>query len=74
MSKRRATLEEGEVACRQLAEALNETMPEGWGFTLILFSYGEDGFSTYISTAQRADMVASLRELCDKLEQGAPQA
>jgi len=38
------------------------------GFCLMLFSFGEGGWSTYVSNAQRPDMVNALREFIRKLE------
>lgn len=67
MTKRRP-LESAEVECRRLGRALGERMPDGWGFALILFSFGDGGFLTYISNAQRVAMVAALRECADKIE------
>ena len=40
----------------------------GAGFCVIGFTFGEDGWSTYVSNATRGDMVKALRELADTLE------
>jgi len=58
--------DEIEALLRRLANTLKGSMPEGWGFTLMLFNYGEgtkasDGMF-YISTAQRDDMIKVMRE------------
>lgn len=65
---KRALLEQAEVRAKNLGRHLHAQMPEGWGFALILFSFGEGGFSTYISDANRADMIAALKECIEKLE------
>lgn len=66
--KRRATLESAEVKCREIARRLKGVMPEGWGFMLVLSSFGEDGFFTYLSDLQRADAIKLLREAVSKIE------
>lgn len=40
------------------------------GFMLMLFDFGPNGFSSYISNARRADMVKLLREQADRMEAG----
>lgn len=40
------------------------------GFFLMVFDFGKDGFCSYISNAQRADMIKVLREQADRLEAG----
>ena len=64
----RAPLESAEVTARKIGERLAEKMPPGWGFTLVLASYGEGGFCTYISSVQREGAVKMLHELLDKIE------
>jgi hypothetical protein len=49
-----------------LAKVLAEALPEGWGFTLMLFSYGEGGNLFYISSAERSDVLNMLREFLQK--------
>lgn len=66
-----ASLEEAEQSARALGRVIYDVMPDGWGFTLMMFSYGEGGNTTYISTARREDMLKALREMIEKLEAGA---
>lgn len=66
----RVPLEMAEQYARRLGMAIGERIPEGWAFVLILATFGEEGFLTYISSAERADMIAMLRETADNLEQG----
>ncbi len=42
------------------------------GFALLLFEFGpgDDEWSTYMSNAQRGDMVKALRECADNIEAG----
>lgn len=71
---RRATLEQAERTCRGIGTVIAGALPTGWGFTLILSSFGEQGFSTYLSNCKREDMIKALREMADKIERGAPEA
>ena len=57
-----------EEAARGIARRIAPALPPGVGFCLILFNFGPDGFSTYISNGQRADMIEALREMITKLE------
>lgn len=66
--EKRATLEEAENAARGIGKVLKHIMPTGWGFTLILTSYGEGGLLTYLSSCRREDMIKCLFELGFKLE------
>lgn len=49
-----------------MGAAIGLALPEGWGFTLMLFSYGENGELFYISSAERADVLNMLREFLQK--------
>lgn len=40
----------------------------GAGFVLLGFTFGEGGFSTYLSNGCRSDVVRLLRETADRLE------
>jgi hypothetical protein len=40
----------------------DDYLPEGWGFTLLLFSYSEKGSLFYISSAERSDVLNVMRE------------
>lgn len=56
-----------EKECRRLADHLKTKLREGTGFTLLLFDMGEEGNISYVSTANRGDMMATFRELLDNL-------
>ncbi len=51
-----------------LGSRLGEAMPEGWGFGLFIFSYGENGAMFYISSAEREGMLKTLKEFIDREE------
>jgi hypothetical protein len=60
-----------EEHARDIAEALRRALPKGVGFTLFIFDQDKaeerkPGHFTYISTADRADMVATLRDFLGK--------
>lgn len=40
------------------------------GFALLVFDFGENGFLAYASNAERRDMIRSLREQADRMEEG----
>ena len=65
----RATLEEAEIKCRDIARKIKSEMPKHWGFLLILTSHGEKGFSTYLSSVERECAVSLLRETADSIEE-----
>jgi hypothetical protein len=62
---KRIALEEWNAA---LARKIKNDMPEGRGFVLVSFDFGEGGSMAYASTGQREDTVHMLRELLSKLE------
>lgn len=47
---------------QQLGGKIGAVLPEGWGFNLLLFSFGEGGSLFYISSAERADVLNVMRE------------
>jgi hypothetical protein len=65
----RASLEVAEQRAKVIGKAIKGFLPEGYGFTLILYSYGEGGVMTYISSGQREDCIKMLREAADKIEE-----
>lgn len=70
---KRAPLESAEVRAREIARMLKEAMPAGWGFVVLLASFGDDGFSTYLSSMERATAIEFLREMATKIEKDAKQ-
>ena len=59
-----------EELLRSLAGDIDGALPPGWIFFLAAASVGEAGAMTYLSNGQRADMIATLREVLGKLEAG----
>lgn len=59
-----------EVIMKEIGELLKTAMPEGWGFTLLMFDFvkGEGGSTFYISNAQRSDMLKLMKEFIEKQE------
>jgi hypothetical protein len=47
---------------QELGGRIGATLPEGWGFNLLLFTYGAGGSLFYISSAERQDVIAVMRE------------
>lgn len=47
---------------RELGANIDEKLPEGWGFNLLLFTFGEGGNLFYIANADRADVIKMMRE------------
>ena len=63
-----------ESALRELASHIKTQVPDGFGFTLLIFSYGQTGLAKegpegsmfYISSAQRQDMVRAMKEFIQR--------
>lgn len=71
---------EGEirVLMQAIGEAISESLKPGYGFTLLIFKTGEvkDSRMNYMSSANREDMLAAMKELVANFEgrvQDAPQ-
>jgi hypothetical protein len=47
---------------QRLGGVIGEALPAGWGFNLLLLQYGEGGSLFYISSAERQDVIAVMRE------------
>lgn len=46
----------------EIGGLIGAQLPPGWGFGLFIFTYGEGGTMTWISSARRDDMVKALQE------------
>lgn len=66
------TLRSMEQSTRAIADMILPVLPPGVGFTLMLFTYGDGGWLTYLSTADRADMLRTLKDQIARLEREAP--
>ena len=51
---------------RKLGKIIGKSLPEGWGFTLLIFEFGEGGTLTYLSNADREDVLATMQEFIRK--------
>jgi hypothetical protein len=47
---------------QELGGRIGADLPAGWGFNLLLFQYGAGGSLFYISSAERQDVIAVMRE------------
>lgn len=50
---------------------IGSVLPKGWGFTLAIASYGENGSTFYISNVERSGSIKMLQELQLKLAEHA---
>lgn len=57
-----------EEKAKEVGRLIRKQLPEWAGFTLILFTLGEKGWMTYLSTAVREDMIKGMKELIEKME------
>ena len=64
----RANLEQAENHARDLGRLLKKNMPEGWGFSLVLYNFEGDGFMTYLSSGNREDCIKMIEELLTKIK------
>lgn len=54
---------------KHLGRLIGDGLPDGWGFNLLLFTYGEGGSLFYISSAERADVLNVMREFIKRQTQ-----
>jgi hypothetical protein len=61
-----------EESARGIARSIGQSVPRGVGFALLLFTFDqkpdEDGFLTWISNAERDDMLAAMKEFIARNE------
>lgn len=57
---------EVEATLRELSQHVGSRLPEGWGFTLLLFSYGPNGNLFYMSSAEREDVINVMKEFIQR--------
>lgn len=55
-----------ESLLKEIGTILVTHMPSGFGFSLLIFSYGEGGNLFYISSAHREDIVKTMIEFIEK--------
>ena len=61
--------EKVEASMKDIGNRIRSMMPEGYGFSLLIFSYGEGGSMFYTSSADRHDVIAAMREFIAKHEE-----
>lgn len=61
--------EEAEKVLGDIGRRLRSVMPEGYGFSLLIFSFGEGGNMFYTSNAQREDMIRAMQEFIAKFRE-----
>jgi hypothetical protein len=54
--------EQMETLLKEYGRRIRATLPNGVGFTLFLYDYGEGGSMFYLSTSERTDMIKALEE------------
>lgn len=55
-----------EKILKKIGHKIGDLLPQGWGFTLLIFNFGEKGNLFYISNAKREDMIKTMQEFIDK--------
>lgn len=52
----------------RILDGVKAELPEGTGFCVLFWPFGEHAISHYGSNARRSDMILALRECADRLE------
>lgn len=55
-----------EAMLKEIGQMLRESCPPGWGFALMVFSFGDGGGMFYTSNAERESMCKAMQEFLDK--------
>jgi hypothetical protein len=58
-----------EELLRQVGRKMKETMPPGYGFTLLIFGFHPRNDLFYISSAQREGMIRTMQEFIAKFRE-----
>lgn len=56
------TLEQMEAKVREVGRLIGRECEPGSGFALFMFTMGADGHITYVSNAQKVDMISAMKE------------
>lgn len=56
---------------QSIGRMIGDTLPKGVGFTLALFTY-DDGWMTYVSSAERQGTITRLEELLEHMKRNSP--
>lgn len=55
-----------EVKLKEIGKIIKSVLPKGWGFSLMIFNYGDKGNMFYISSANRQDMIEAMKEFIER--------
>lgn len=61
--------EAAEAALKKIGNSLKTSMPPGYGFALLVFTFGEGGNMFYTSNAQRETMIQAMQEFIAKFRE-----
>jgi len=53
---------------KDIGKTIAGVLPDGYGFNLLIFNFGEGGATFYISNAERESMLDAMKEFIDKQE------
>lgn len=53
---------------QQIAKKVEDELPNGFGFIVLAFKFNEQGQMMYVSNANRADVINSMKEFIEKTE------
>ena len=57
---------EAEALLKDIGQRLKAAMPSGYGFSLLIFTFGEGGNMFYTSNAERETMIQAMQEFIAK--------
>jgi hypothetical protein len=60
---------EAERALNEIGKLLRKMCPKGYGFSLLLFTFGEGGNLFYTSNSRREDMIRTMQEFIQKFRE-----
>ena len=55
-----------EALLRKVGQAIKALMPKGWGFTVLIFDYKQNGSMFYMSSSERTSMIEAMKEFISK--------
>ena len=61
--------EEVEEKLSQIASIVGASLPSGYGFTLMIYSFGLNGSMFYASNARREDMIRVMQKFTEKFRE-----
>ncbi len=59
-----------ETKLKGIGEMIGKSLPKGWGFNLMIFSFGKGGSMFYISNGSRNDVIKAMLEFISKQKEG----